>query len=224
MKLHRRKWLLGVMMFALQLGSAMAANAQSKSNDQAQTSKNVERAICHFTGDASSPYKLITIASGASHSGHGDVKPENGACPSVLPISWSGRSGKDKTARRNNKGEAGGSATVASSTTSSSAGTRSLSTSTETSSSDEGKKVAICHRESNGEYHLNTVSENALPAHLAHGDMHPDGEACESGEKGGTAEPGATPEPISMLLFGAGVAGVGYIARRRRSHRRSETI
>ena len=36
-------------------------------------------------------------------------------------------------------------------------------------------KVDVCHREGNGSYHLINVSENALPAHLAHGDGLPDG-------------------------------------------------
>lgn len=34
-------------------------------------------------------------------------------------------------------------------------------------------KVDVCHREGNGSYHLINVSENALPAHLAHGDGLP---------------------------------------------------
>lgn len=51
-------------------------------------------------------------------------------------------------------------------------------------------KVDVCHGEGNGAYHLINVSENALPAHLAHGDGQPGdavpgmpdkvfGEACE---------------------------------------------
>lgn len=34
-------------------------------------------------------------------------------------------------------------------------------------------KVGICHLEGNGSYHRINVSENALPAHLAHGDSLP---------------------------------------------------
>jgi hypothetical protein len=34
-------------------------------------------------------------------------------------------------------------------------------------------KVDVCHLEGNGSYHLINVSENALPAHLAHGDALP---------------------------------------------------
>jgi hypothetical protein len=37
----------------------------------------------------------------------------------------------------------------------------------------EDKKVDVCHREGNGSYHLINISENALPAHLAHGDALP---------------------------------------------------
>jgi hypothetical protein len=34
-------------------------------------------------------------------------------------------------------------------------------------------KVDVCHSEGNGSYHLINISENALPAHLAHGDGLP---------------------------------------------------
>lgn len=37
-------------------------------------------------------------------------------------------------------------------------------------SSVDGEKVTICHREGNGSSHSITVSINAVPAHLAHGD------------------------------------------------------
>jgi hypothetical protein len=35
---------------------------------------------------------------------------------------------------------------------------------------DNGNKVAICHRTGNGSYHTIYVNENAVQAHLAHGD------------------------------------------------------
>lgn len=38
------------------------------------------------------------------------------------------------------------------------------------SSSNSNEKVTICHREGNGGSHAITVSVNAVPAHLAHGD------------------------------------------------------
>ena len=42
--------------------------------------------------------------------------------------------------------------------------------------------------------------------------------ACADGptDPGGDPDPGAVPEPITMLLFGAGIAGVGYATRRLR--------
>ena len=36
--------------------------------------------------------------------------------------------------------------------------------------SGEGRKVELCHRTGNGQYHLISVSVNAEPAHRGHGD------------------------------------------------------
>ncbi len=47
-------------------------------------------------------------------------------------------------------------------------------------------------------------SNNELPT-------NPDGPSC-GGNKGASTTP--TPEPITMLLFGTGLAGVGYVRRR----------
>jgi hypothetical protein len=40
---------------------------------------------------------------------------------------------------------------------------------------EQATKVDVCHREGNGSYHLINISENALPAHLNHGDGRPGG-------------------------------------------------
>ena len=42
-------------------------------------------------------------------------------------------------------------------------------------SGQEGQKVSLCHRTGNGDFHLITVSIDAEPAHLAHGDGFPGG-------------------------------------------------
>jgi hypothetical protein len=34
-------------------------------------------------------------------------------------------------------------------------------------------RVSVCHREGNGTFHEITIDDNALPAHLAHGDIYP---------------------------------------------------
>ena len=45
---------------------------------------------------------------------------------------------------------------------------------------DDTAKVALCHRTGNGSYRLITVSPNAVPAHLAHGDyVDESGQGCE---------------------------------------------
>lgn len=218
MRLRGMKLLFGgVVLFSLQLASAVSLNAQS--NDQAPNMKIGTRAICHYTGNASSPYELITVlpGAGAKHSGHGDVKPENGACPNVLPMSWSDGSSKNgRTAIRKSRAS------------SASAGNSSIFQSGEKSEginpTEEDKKVAICHQEGNGEYRLNTVSQSSVAAHFGHGDLYPEGGMCLIGDTGadGGVEPGATPEPITMLLFGVGLAGVGYVSRRRLAGRSAE--
>ena len=47
---------------------------------------------------------------------------------------------------------------------------------------------------------------------------------CNDGptDPGGNPDPGAVPEPITMLLFGAGIAGVGYATRRLRKKGETE--
>jgi hypothetical protein len=54
------------------------------------------------------------------------------------------------------------------------------------------------------------ISDSGYNGHVMHGDLPANGGVCPGG--GGT--PTATPEPITMLLFGAGLAGVGYAKRR----------
>jgi len=126
-------------------------------------------------------------------------------------MSWSSGSRGNGVAASQNRGAA------ASALNSTSGGTQSE-PDTAVVADEEEKKTAICHREGDGSYHLNTVSSNAVDAHLAHGDTYPEDGACLSGTAGGgDVEPGATPEPITLLLFGAGLAGVGYLTRRRLS-------
>lgn len=187
------------------------------SNAQSQGGKSKERSICHLTGNATSPFELIRVQSGAraSHLKHGDVEAENGNCPSVLPMSWSfGSRGKRSGVVQKRSG-------IVSSSTSTSDINQVQSINVAPSSAEE-KKTAICHREGDGSYQLNTVSTSAVDAHLAHGDSYPEDGACLSGTTGGgDVEPGATPEPITMLLFGAGLAGIGYATRRRARRRTS---
>lgn len=78
----------------------------------------------------------------------------------------------------------------------------------------------ICHREGNGTYTtIHPSSEGEINGHRNHPPLNgindifdPPGGVCPEGG----VTPTATPEPISMLLFGAGLAGVGYYARRRK--------
>jgi len=80
-------------------------------------------------------------------------------------------------------------------------------------------KVVICHATSSASnpFVINEVAASAVPAHIRHGDVYPTAGVCPGGLEGGPTA--ATPEPITMLLFGAGLAGVGYVARRRKQGR-----
>ena len=58
------------------------------------------------------------------------------------------------------------------------------------SSISAARKVLMCHVEGNGSAHVIDISDNAVPAHLAHGDseaaagQHP-GESCQPFSGGG---------------------------------------
>ena len=86
-------------------------------------------------------------------------------------------------------------------------------------------EFAVCHREGNGTFHLIVVDNEAVfNAHLNHGDALPEMGACPGGDTGGggNPDPGAVPEPLTVLLFGAGLAGVGYATRRLRKRGQTE--
>jgi hypothetical protein len=81
---------------------------------------------------------------------------------------------------------------------------------------------SICHHPQKEESNHNpdSLKDNTNNAHFDeesngnHDQDHPPGPdgTCASFSGGVTA----VPEPITMLLFGAGLAGVGYAAKRRR--------
>src|SRR5687767_38727 len=75
---------------------------------------------------------------------------------------------------------------------------------------DHDSKVTICHatRSATNPYEMVTVSDNGR-AHAGHGnDINPaPATGCPAGE--GPA-PTASPEPVTMLLFGAGMSGIAY--------------
>lgn len=72
--------------------------------------------------------------------------------------------------------------------------------------------TCVCHhpsKDSNDHVSDNTV--RLTPGHQRHVEEGRDHLSCDM------TEPGAVPEPITMLLFGAGLAGIGYAAKRRRA-------
>ena len=212
MNLLGKKWLFGsILMLSLVVGASLTVNAQA--DNQTAGKKKGGPEVCHLRTDGSVGYDLIKIGPGdrSSHFGHGDVEPKNGVCPSILSTFGFDRSSQNGKFRGQKSTNRGATTTTASASTSSQPAT---------TAENNDKKVAICHREGEGVFHLNTISSNAVPAHLAHGDMYPEAGACLGGGTDPTdnpgGEPGATPEPVTILLFGAGLAGVGYAARRWR--------
>lgn len=79
---------------------------------------------------------------------------------------------------------------------------------------------SICHATGSNENPYVTVTDNGK-GHLRHdGDIIPAPAAgCPTGQ--GTS-PTANPEPVTMLLFGAGMSGVAYVARRRKAKQSAE--
>lgn len=91
----------------------------------------------------------------------------------------------------------------------------------------QAPKVGLCHANAPNDYSFVFISENALDAHYDRDlmqfknghdlDFFADtAEECTRTTPGGEEPPGAVPEPLTILLFGAGVAGVGYATRRLR--------
>ena len=82
-------------------------------------------------------------------------------------------------------------------------------------STERDGMLAVCHATGSKEnpYETLLVKDNGV-AHQSHpGDIVPvPAEGCPSAGPQGPAEP--VPEPVTMLIFGAGVAAVGYAARR----------
>ena len=83
-----------------------------------------------------------------------------------------------------------------------------------------GDDVTFCHvtGSDTNPYEVKTLPKAALQGHLDHGDIYPvPAGGCPAGVVGTpTPVPGATPEPVTVLLFGTGLAAAGYAARRAR--------
>ena len=87
-------------------------------------------------------------------------------------------------------------------------------------SNGQSETVNVCHltgSETNPSFELTPIPASSLNGHLQHGDIYPvPVGGCPDGGVGPTPVPGATPEPITILLFGTGLAAAGYAARRVR--------
>jgi hypothetical protein len=95
-------------------------------------------------------------------------------------------------------------------------------------------KVAVCHANSSGSYSFLELPPEPLSAHFDEfgspnagheKDFFPvDGDCDKSNDPGGNPDPQSiTPEPLTILLFGAGVAGVGFASRKLRRNKKAES-
>ena len=98
---------------------------------------------------------------------------------------------------------------------------------------DRPGRTAICHatRSSANPFNYLSLPGEPLSAHFDEfgsplagheTDFFPADNDCDTSNDpggGGDPGPGAVPEPVTILLFGAGVAGVGYASRRVRRNR-----
>ena len=90
------------------------------------------------------------------------------------------------------------------------------------------QKTALCHATGSGHFNFLNLPPEPLDNHIdGNGsflagheeDFFPVDNDCDKSNDpggGGDPDPGAIPEPVTILLFGAGVAGVGYASRRFR--------
>jgi len=86
---------------------------------------------------------------------------------------------------------------------------------------DPKEKIVICHANSSGGFTRIEVSPMAQGGHFEENGTTAAGHEDDIflGVGGGecpTGDTTAVPEPITMLLFGAGLAGVGFVAKRRK--------
>lgn len=141
--------------------------------------------ICHRTGSDSNPYVMITVDQSAipAHTAHGDIIPAPaGGCPAVLT-------------------------TTTTTPTSTTPTTTPLVTNTATA-----MKVTICHRTGSQKnpYVMITVSQNAVPAHTAHGDIIPaPAGGCPAAFSPSTSNPGSASKSKGNSSSGAKGKGQG---------------
>ncbi len=85
---------------------------------------------------------------------------------------------------------------------------------------DPGEAISVCHATGSKEnpYETMMVKDNGV-AHRNHpADIIPEPiNGCPGPSGGGSPEP--VPEPLTILLFGSGIAAVGHVARRLKKRR-----
>ena len=162
--------------------------------------------VCHATGSAVNPFVLEELPERevGLHRRHGDVLAVDGRCPGLNNAGDTDGAGRTRGGGSGDQGGGSGGGSGGGDPRDGPGG-----------QGDNDTKVTLCHATSSAgnPFVLENINSNALGAHLAHGDVYPNSGLCPGGIDGG---PVATPEPVTMLLFGVGLAGIGYVARRRR--------
>jgi hypothetical protein len=97
---------------------------------------------------------------------------------------------------------------------------------------DAPPKTAICHAdEGQKEFTYNELPPTAVSTHFENNgspkaghelDFYPvDGDCDKTNDPVGVDPQSTTPEPLTILLFGAGVAGVGFASRKLRRNQKA---